>query len=264
MKHRETYEENIMGDLYVYNDVEVRSDLVVGEDILPDGAETGNVGTDTYKWYRIRGKYVVQDDTCFKDSKCVMCGEDFKSGDKLIYFVHTIHPELGVMTVPIHKQCEGIKKLIDIDVPEVETKYILKPDGEIEEVIATKIEEVTEEVRKLHRDYKFDSKTGTFSKNPVYENRLMPGYEERDVYKIQPITAEELKSGKVPQKKYEGKAVFDINTNQRVINRSSVEERIMVEEARTATKDEALQLVKVKTRKPVMKKITIETGKAGV
>lgn len=196
-------------------------------DLSPYDTGTGNVGTGTNKWFQVRALYITPGDVCFEETACPVCGQPFAPGDALVLLVHTIHEDLGTMTVPIHEKCRGVPAEITVKVPEVEIRYRLNEKGEVVPYKAAKTVEFEEEIRRVKKGFRFDERTGGFTKEASGENRLRPD------------AATQENPGGLEEDFTEG----------------------TVEPERPATKEEALEAVVVKRRRPVYRTVTVSVGK---
>jgi len=175
------------------------TNVVSSADIIPSATTTGSVGTNACKWALVRAVTITPGDLGFEERTCAVCGEQFKSGESLVLLVKEIHEDYGTLTIPIHERCKGKTAKFEMEMPEVEEKFMFKEDGNVESYKTVKFEEATENIYRLKEGYSFCETTGNFKKDK-----------------------EQL-----------------------------------------ATKEEAVEVVQVVRRRMVMKKITVETGKAG-
>lgn len=208
---------------------------------LPQFNNSGYIGDSTYKWNTVRATFITPGDLCFEETSCPICGQDFTDGDVLVLFVKTIHEEHHTMTIPMHEQCKGIQKVIDVEVPETEEKYRLKEDGQLEAYRVSKFTEAEEKVSRVKEGYSLDEKTGQFKKNALVVHLAKEGYTAKNTE--------------------HGAKFFDEETGDEV-NLRNILEPIEIFGERPAVKDEALVLVTEMRRRPVTKTITVEVGKS--
>lgn len=207
---------------------------------LPYFSNSGYIGNNDYKWNTVRATYITQGDLCFEETSCPICEQPFASGDIIVLLVHHIHEEHHTMTIPIHDHCKGIQKTITVNVPETEERYRLKEDGQLETYRVSKFRKVGEKVYRVKEGYSLDEVTGNFKKNAIFKKKLKENHSVKETE--------------------HGLKYFNDLTGKEVSLRDAHED---IEDAKEqpATREEALEVVTVKRRRPVMKSITVEIGK---
>ncbi len=139
-------------------------------DFLPCYNNMGNLGSDSYKWNRVRAAFGVWDDICFEETSCAICGGKFEDGDALCLLTKTIGDDGCSYTIPIHERCKHISKTVVLPMPVTTKQYSLKSNGALEEHIVNAFEESEEEIFTLHPDYMLDEKTGHFKRRITEDN----------------------------------------------------------------------------------------------
>ncbi|OPY60522.1 MAG: hypothetical protein A4E56_02650 [Pelotomaculum sp. PtaU1.Bin065] len=207
------------------------------DNLLPYVSGSGWIGNDTYKWYGGNIQHLTHGDLCFIERTCPICEQPFKTGDAVVLLVRCIHEVHGTMTIPVHDRCKNVKKPLEVDVPEVEQVYRLRDDGELEAHPVVKFKEMEESVCRLKEGYTLDEATGQFKKKALTEQVIKEGYSAK--------------------KTDQGIKYYNSQTGHEV-EPSSIMETVEVSPERPATKEEAVKIMRVKRKRPVMKTITIE------
>lgn len=210
-------------------------------DILPYQSDGANLGSSSKRWWWLKVQSVTEGDLNFEETKCAICGQTFQAGEVLGLLVKGHHPEMGTMTIPCHTACQGKSAAIEVQIPETETRYLLNDAGELEEYQTCKFGEVEEPVASVRKGYELNERTGEFKKKAVFETVVREGFRSEK-------TAQGLKFFKETDKK------------RAEVNPGIATETVETEPERPATKDEAIELVTVKRRRPIMKTVTVEIG----
>mgnify|MGYP005834050575 CR=1 FL=1 len=143
------------------------------------------------------------------------------------------------MTIPIHDSCKGISKTIEVLVPEVEDCYHLAENGEVITYKKTRFEEVEEEITRLKDGYKLDEKTGDFIQEFVRTPVAREGY---------------------VAKKADGKVKYFHETTGEEVNLEKICDLVTIPMNRKVRKEEAIEKVKIKRRRPVYRSIITIVG----
>ncbi|OPX84571.1 MAG: hypothetical protein A4E53_03863 [Pelotomaculum sp. PtaB.Bin104] len=204
---------------------------------LPYIDGSGYIGNNTYRWYGGNIQHLTHGDLCFIERTCPICEQPFESGDAIVLLVRCIHEVHGTMTVPIHDRCKNVRKSLEIDVPEIEQVYRLRDDGELEAHPVVKFEEVEEKIHQVKEGYSLDKTTGNFRKNAVFKKKLKENHSVKETE--------------------HGLKYFNSLTGEEVSLRNAHED-VKVSDERIVSQEEAVGVVTVRRRKPVMKTITVE------
>lgn len=213
--------------------------------LMPYDPLFSNIGEPSVRWHTgyfdlLRATDLAQGDICFEETICPLCEKSFAPGDTIVLLVrHIDEGFLGTMCVPIHSGCQGISKTLTREIQDTEIKYVLKEDGNIETCRVPKYEEVEEQIYRLKKDFEFDENTGQFKKKALVVPVSKEGYSAR-------LTKRGLK-------------FYDDRTGLEV-ELSAIQEPVEVFPERPATKEEALELVTVKRRRPVYRTVTVKIG----
>lgn len=207
--------------------------------LLPYFDNSGYVGNNTYKWNTVRAQFITPGDLCWEERECAVCGQPFKDGDKLIMLVRTVHEEHGTMTIPIHEHCKDAPATLTLEVPEVESRFRLKEDGQVEEYKVSKFADVQELIRNIKEGYELDEQTGEFKKKPF-------------VVKV----AKDDSCARVA--KYGVKYYHGMPRKE--VSLKDILEDVEIFPGGVASKEEAVEIVSVTRKKQVMKTITVNLG----
>ncbi len=204
---------------------------------LPHYDNSGYVGMNGYKWNTVRAQFITPGDLCFEEESCPICEQPFAPGDIITLLAHHIHEEHHTMCIPIHDHCKGIARTITTEVPETEERYQLKADGQMEKYRVSRFIETEEQVHRIKDGHELDETTGQFKKKAMVVSVARDGF-----------TAKQTKNGL--------KFYDDHSGNE--VNLRNILEPVEVFQEQAATKDEAVEVVPVKKRQPVMKTIQVE------
>lgn len=230
--------------------------------LLPYIDNYGYVGNVDYRWYMVRAVNIQQGDLCFEERTCPICEQPFAPGDAVVLLVRHVHEELGTMTIPVHDRCKDTPKTLTVEIPETEERYRLKEDGNLETYKVTKFEEVEEEVHQVKDDYELDEAAGLFKKKALVVPVAKEGYSARLTSKT--VNVFDQYGNTVDLVKPQVLKFYDDQTGQEV-ELTSILEPVEVFPERPAEKEEAIEVITVRRRRPVMKTVTVEVGgSAGV
>ncbi|MCL6612979.1 MAG: hypothetical protein K6T66_15720 [Peptococcaceae bacterium] len=239
----------------------------IWDGLVPYIHNSGYIGYSNQRWNSgyfniLRATNLSQGDTCFEETSCPLCEKPFVPGDTVVLYVRHIDEEfLGTMCIPIHSGCQGIKKTLTREIQATEERYALKEDGSLEVYRMPKFEEVEEQVHRVKDGYELDERTGQFKKKALVVPVAKEGYSARLTPKTVKIFDE--RGNKVEVARSQVLKFYDDLTGLEV-ELSAIQEQIEVFPEQPATKEEAVEVVTVRRRRPVMKTVTVEVGgKAG-
>ncbi len=228
------------------------ANVIVTDNLVPDTHLTGQIGTAIAVWDYVRAANIVSADLCFKEEVCPVCEQPFIKGDIIVLLVKAVQPGHMTATIPIHDRCKDTSKTLTFEVQETETRYRLDDSGEvIAYSVPAYIEEDIEVIR-LKEGYSLDEITGQFRKKAFVTDVAREGYSARfksiydDAGRLLPPAKREV--------------VFCDELTGREVELSSILKPVEVFPERPATKDEAVEVVTVRRRRPVMKTVTVEVG----
>jgi len=81
-------------------------DILYTGDVVPQLNGVANLGTASYLWANVFATNGVFGDLGFEEKECHICGKKFVVGDIIDLVIKSIEPH-GVMTVPVHKECNS-------------------------------------------------------------------------------------------------------------------------------------------------------------
>ena len=122
------------------------------------------MGQANRRWWAGYIVYTQTGDLCFSEQTCAICGGHFESGDVLALLTEAILEDGYTYTIPVHERCKDIEKTIEMQVPEMTTKYQVNDQGEVVPYKTALFEEVEEEILRVHPDYELDENTGKFKR----------------------------------------------------------------------------------------------------
>jgi len=124
----------------------------------------GNLGQNNLRWWMGYIVYTQTGDLAFSEKTCAICDGKFEDGDILALLTKTILDNGYTFTIPVHERCKNIEKTIEVEVPEMTTKYRVNDQGAVEEYKDMYFEEIEEEIMTVHPDYELDEDTGRFKR----------------------------------------------------------------------------------------------------
>ena len=124
----------------------------------------GNLGQNNLRWWAGYIVYTQTGDLAFSEKTCAICDGKFEDGDILALLTKTILDNGYTFTIPVHERCKNIEKTIEVEVPEMTTKYRVNDQGAVEEYKDMYFEEIEEEIMTVHPDYELDEDTGRFKR----------------------------------------------------------------------------------------------------
>ncbi len=149
----------------------------INGNLLPYNEYGGNVGNSSKPWYQVRAYLVTSGDLAFEEKTCAICGQPFEDGDILNLLVKKVDENIGTLTIPVHEHCKNSSVLLDVQVPEMVTKYRLNDEGEVETYLDVAFDEIKEEITTLHPNFDFDEEKGYFKRSDTEENIFLFGLE---------------------------------------------------------------------------------------
>lgn len=216
-----------------------------GGDIEPATNGDGDIGNSSKRWYQVRAINIQSGDLCFSETSCPICGEKFKNGDVIVLLCKTVHEDFGTMTIPMHDRCKDTPAMVTVEVPETETRYRFNPEiGDIEPYQVSKFVDREKETPQVKEGFMLDELTGQFTRKAL----------------VVPLA----KEGYVGKRTETGVVKFYNESTGKEVPLRSIMEPVEVFPERLATRQEAVGMIMVKRRRPVMRCITINTGQAGL
>ena len=139
----------------------------------------GVLGSSSLRWWTLHSYTLNTGDIAFTEKTCEICGGKFNDGDVLVLLTKTILEDGYTYTIPVHERCKDVQKTIEVEVPEMTTKYRANDQGEVEPYKTPLLEDVEEEVLRVHPDYELDEDTGKFKRKMNVWNLEL--FDEREI-----------------------------------------------------------------------------------